>query len=531
MKQTATRLVATALVVAAASLTPSAGHAISVTPAPTLSLPASAAPSVLPPTGGRFPIPTFAGVELWVDPVHGSDAHAGHTRATALASVAEAWRRIPVSVRLTTGYRINLVRGTYPTTSLPNYWEHRWGTAAAPVILRAADGWHSARLLGDINAYDVRHFYVLGVDVASGGDAVHFERCSFVVLRGMALSGEAARGGSGAHETVKVNQSDHVYIEDSDIHGADDNAVDFVAVAYGHILGNHLHGAQDWCAYTKGGSAWITVMANEIDHCGTGGFTAGQGTGFEFMVSPYLHYEAYGIRVLGNLVHDTEGAGLGVNGGYNVLMAHNTLYRVGSRSHAVEFVQGGRSCDAASAGASTTPCAARRAMGGWGTTDAGGQWIPNRHVYFLNNIVANPAGFASQWSHFDVHPPAIAPAASGVPSPARADSDLVIAGNVFLNGDGNLDLGFYAGACGATHAGCSPAFVRAHNRWGASQRVFVDPGHGDFRLLAGSVPATASIAAIRPFVWTDAPARPRIPTGAWSGPRRPAMTRPGTWLT
>lgn len=33
-----------------------------------------------------------------------------------------------------------------------------------------------------------------------------------------------------AHETVKVNQSTHVYIEDSRIGGAADNAIDFVAV-------------------------------------------------------------------------------------------------------------------------------------------------------------------------------------------------------------------------------------------------------------------------------------------------------------
>ena len=59
----------------------------------------------------------------------------------------------------------------------------------------------------------------------------------------------------------------------------------------------------------------------------------GQGTGLQFMTAPWLHYEAYGIRVVNNIVHDTEGAGLGVNGGYNVLIAWNTLYRVGRRSH------------------------------------------------------------------------------------------------------------------------------------------------------------------------------------------------------
>jgi hypothetical protein len=67
--------------------------------------------------------------------------------------------------------------------------------------------------------------------------------------------------------------------------------------------------------YTKGGSAYLSVADNEFFGCGTGGFTTGQGTGFEFMSSPWLHYEAYGVTVVNNVVHDVEGAGLGVNGG------------------------------------------------------------------------------------------------------------------------------------------------------------------------------------------------------------------------
>ena len=34
----------------------------------------------------------------------------------------------------------------------------------------------------------------------------------------------------------------------------------------------------------------------------------------------------------------------GLIGSYNVLLAWNTLYRVGRRSHAIELVQGSRSC-------------------------------------------------------------------------------------------------------------------------------------------------------------------------------------------
>ena len=106
---------------------------------------------------------------------------------------------------------------------------------------------------------------------------------------------------------------------------------------------------------------------------GHGGFSAGQGTGFSYMVSPWLHYEAYDIKVVNNVIHDTDGAGLGVNGGYNILMAYNTLYRVGRTSHAIEVVHGLRS-----SGDNPAQGAAYLAAGGWGTTGSGDEPIPNQ---------------------------------------------------------------------------------------------------------------------------------------------------------
>jgi hypothetical protein len=78
--------------------------------------------------------------------------------------------------------------------------------------------------------------------------------------------------------------------------------------------------------------AYLRVEPNLIYDCGTGGFTAGQGTGFQFMTPPWIQYEVYDVKIVNNLIRDTEGAGLGVNGGYNILIAYNTLVRVGSRS-------------------------------------------------------------------------------------------------------------------------------------------------------------------------------------------------------
>ena len=222
------------------------------------------------------------------------------------------------------------------------------------------------------------------------------------------------------------------------------------------------------------------------------------------MEPPWLHYETYGITVVNNVVHDTEGAGLGVNGGYNVVMAHNTLYRVGSRSHAVEFVHGSRGCDGDAA-----TCDAHRALGGWGSSTADGQWIPSRHVVFADNVVYNPAGFQTRWQHFQVAGPVAPPAASGVPSPSKADDDLRIVGNVIFNGGPDMPLGFDTG-CAASNPTCNPARVLADNWVNTVEPLLVDPAHGRWEPAEGSPLRGIPGVGVAPWSWADAP--PGIPS-------------------
>ncbi len=510
-----------------ALLTLAACTPVTAPPPPVTAPPATSPPTTSPPppgvapgVGERYDIGAVNVTDVWVDPVSGSDANTGNARGQALRTVGEAWRSIPASVTLAQGYRLQLVAGEYPESALVNYWENRWGTAAHPIILNAVDGAHTAVFRSDMNVFNTRYLYVIGVDILPNRDAFHCEQCSYVLLRSVELSG----GARAAHETVKINQSDHIYIEDSDIHGADDNAIDFVAVQYGHIRGNRIHDAQDWCVYTKGGSAYISVAENEIFNCGTGGFTAGQGTGFEFMTSPWLHYEAYGISVTNNIIHDTEGAGLGVNGGYNILMAYNTLYRVGSRSHAVEFVHGRRGCDG-----DTVTCAARRSAGGWGDTGTEAQFIPNKHIYFFNNIVYNPAGFRSAWSHFSVPGSVTPPAGSNVADPSRADDDLRIAGNIIWNGPADLDLGL-EGGCDAGNPTCSAAQLRADNAINTIMPQLVNPEVGNYTPVAGGNVTQRAGVAIPSFSWSDAPSTPAVPAGTSSnsiGRNRAGAVRTG----
>lgn len=459
------------------------------------------------------PLPTYdigapTLTEIWVDPTLGNDARAGASRAEAVRSLSEAWRRVPVGVALSHGVRINLVAGTYPESAVPNYWENRLGTRAAPIIVRAADGAGSARL-PTVNVFGCRHLVFEGLDIsAGGGDVLHFEACQHVLLRNTTVRGTGTIATYAVpQEALKVNQCQYVYVEHCDISGAWDNAVDFVAVQYGHVVGSRIHRSGDWAMYAKGGSASLTIMGNEFFDAGTGGFTAGQGTGFEFMTAPWLQYEASDITFAHNVIHDTQGAGIGVNGGANIVMANNTMVRVGSRSHVIEVVFGSRSCDGDQA-----TCTTHLAQGGWGTNVPGGdEPIPNKNVVIRDNIVLNPDGFRSQWQHFTIAMPRTPSPGSNIPSPARADEGLQIHGNVIWNGPVGHPLGIEQPPLAAD--------VAARNAINTVRPRLVDPDRGDFRVVTGDAPVQPPVVAPAPT--TPLMARIRAVAAGWA---RPATT-------
>lgn len=449
--------------------------------------------------------------DLWVDPVNGNNSRDGSSRQQAIRTVTEAWARIPQGAPLTQGYRILLTAGSYPRAELPNYWERRYGTQSAPILIQAADGRGTATFLGDINAFDVRYLYLVDFNLAPlpAGDAFHCEQCDHILLRGMDVSG----GNRQAHETIKVNQSRYLYIEDSNIHGSYENNIDFVAVQYGHIIGNRIHDADDWCAYVKGGSAQILVEANEIYNCGTGGFVAGQGTGFEYMSAPWIHYEAYDIKFVNNVVHHTAGAGFGVNGAYNTLLAFNTLYHVGLNSHAIEVVPGLRSCDG-----ETARCAANLLSGGWGTAATGTEEaIPNRNVYIYNNILYNPPGVQSQYAHFSIQGPRTPNPGTNLPNPVVTDNNLRIRGNILWNGPTNLSLGIEdpGQGCQPSNPTCNETQLRADNAINTVEPQLINAAAGDFRPVVGGNTFSATTFAIPTFPDTREPT-PLAPLGVLS---------------
>ena len=440
-----------------------------------------------------------------MDPVHGSNSNDGSSRALAVSTVGAAWNLIPSDIQLSVGYRIQLVAGKY--TQLPNYWENKYGTKAYPIILNSVDGLHQAKFMSDINMYNVHYFYILGVDIIPKVNCVHLELCSYFLLRNSELDG----GARTAQDTFKANQCDHIYIEDSDIHGAFMNTIQYVGVQYGHIRGNNIHNSSDWCVYNKCGSAYIDVSNNDIYDCGTGGYLAGQGCGMEFMQYPWIHYQAYGISVTNNVIHNTDGAGLGVNGGYNIVMAHNTLFHVGSISHTLEFFHGGQGCN----GYNISQCNYYHNHAGWGPVAGEDQSIPNKHIYVINNIVYNVPPFHSQWSHFSVHGPVIPAAGSNVPSPSRADEDIRIIGNIIYNGPNtSVDLGFESGACEDSNPTCNPTLVTSLNAINKFVPSLINTASGDYRpTTGGGVLRYTGTVAIPTLSWSDTPT-PKIPDGA-----------------
>lgn len=460
--------------------------------------------------------------ELYVDPVNGSDSHSGTSRSTAFRTVDAAWRSIPASATLSTGYRINLMPGSYAPEDLPNYWELRQGAFATPIIIRPSDGRDTVVWTGGVNMANCAYVYFIDVRMMPNppADVFHCEGCNHILLRGNRMDGASLGFGSGAdtaHETVKFNQSQYVYLENNNLSGADDNVIDFVSVQYGHVVGNKIHQAGDWCMYAKGGSAYLRIEGNEISECGTGGFTAGQGTGLQFMTTPWIHYEAYDLKVVNNVLHHIDGAALGVNGGYNILFAHNTAYRVGTRSHLFEAVFGLRSCDP---GDGSSNCASLVGSGAWGpasvtSDDSDAAPIGNRNVFVMNNIFYNPAGVQSGSQHFAIYGPRSPAAGTNLADPQNSDTNLVIKGNIVWNGDSGMPLGIEDSeqGCQDSNSACNAAQLVAQNSINTVEPQLAAAESNDFRPALSSNLFSSTTYTLTAFSGGDRVSTPLAPQG------------------
>ena len=91
---------------------------------------------------------------IWVDPRAGKDSRSGGTRKQALRTLDAAWRLIPPGKKLTgKGFRILITPGALRPTEVPNYFESRYGSAQAPILIQPSNGTGTVTLPA-VNIYD-----------------------------------------------------------------------------------------------------------------------------------------------------------------------------------------------------------------------------------------------------------------------------------------------------------------------------------------------------------------------------------------
>lgn len=477
---------------------------------------------------------------IWVDPVNGNDNNDGSARNKAFRSLAAAWQSMPVTA-FTTGYKISLVAGNYAyrdegTGNIVGlYLDERHGTYNCPIIIEAVDGPLTAHLYSALDFRDISYVYLIGLDFLTavesdgGGNTVHFADGEYVFIKNCRINGFDGVTRK-PQETLKVNQVNNIYVEDCDISGAFWFALDYVGVEYGHIIGCKIHDASEDALLLKGGTAQIRVEKNIVYNADRFGISVGQGAGFDFMVVPWLHYEAYDLKIFNNIVYNTNYAGLAVLGGYNILAAYNTFYKVGIDKTGdrtlLSIGLGQRGCD----GAENDTCNAHHAMGGWSP----GPWstppleygteadcIPNRNVYIYNNIFFNPGADSTIGPHFEIRAPYDAAdfsptflQTSNLPNPVLSDERLQIRGNIIWNGSAGKFLGLDENTGGQpSNPDCNEAQLIRDNSINLIEPQFTNASDLNFRPVNSSNIFGALTFAIPSFTGTDKPARPVVPTG------------------
>ena len=497
--------------------------------------------STLPPHNASAATPYDMGspvlADLWVDPVQGDDSRSGASQAEALRTLTAAWNL--ANDFTNTGYRINLLPGTFTcepsTDNCLNYFASRYASFDHPLIVQAANGAGTVTIQGGLNLYSLSSVYFIDLDLAGGGslptnssgnNLLHLSNSDRVLLRGLRVLGPDCDNDqcNNLQEVLKVNQTQNLYVEESELGGAWHTVVDCFALQYGHFINNTMHTAGQWGMYLKGGSAYLTIEGNEIRNTYLG-FQAGQSSNLAVMWWPWLHYEAYDIRFINNILHDIPGVGMSVAGGYNILFANNTLYNVATDSaNGYPFMQavfGERGCTATDEIINAqAACQDLVNEGGWGPNDVmdNQEAISNRNVYVYNNIFYNPTGNPTLYGHFTVWASRPAPLNFvNIPDPVQADTNLSIRGNVIWNGPADHPLGIeYYSGCADSNPTCNATQLRADNTINQFEPQFTNPGGNDFRPLPGGNLTTATSYAIPDFGWNDLPTQPSVPTGTLS---------------
>jgi hypothetical protein len=505
--------------------------------------------------------------DIWVDPINGNDNNSGETRSLAVKTIQAAWNLLP-SINTSTGYKIKLVQGEYAyrDQSTGNiiglYLDEKHGTFSFPIVFESADGTGKSKILSPFDFRDISYIYLQGLDFETdrnsdgGGNTIHFADGDHILIKNCTLNGFDGIERK-PQETLKVNQVSNIFVEDSDISGAFWFSLDYMAVRYGHIQGCKIHDASMDCLLLKGGTTQIRVESNIVYNAERFGLSAGQGSGFDFLVPPWIHYDAYDLKFINNIIHNTNYAGIAVLGAYNILAAYNTFYKIGIDKNIDASLI---SCGLAQRGCNdpemSDSCNAHHALGGWSP----GLWsapslpygeeadcIPNKNIYIYNNIFYNPFPDSTLGGHLEIRAPYDASersssflVSSNISAPALSDNNLQIKGNIIWNGfkDKYLGIGDETG-CRDTNKTCNTTLILANNTINKIEPGFRNPSILDFRILSGSNLINSQTYSAPPFPGNDTPIQMVIPIGNlnntvtrdFNGNARTGISPPGAFFT
>jgi hypothetical protein len=426
---------------------------------------------------------------LWVDPVNGSDSNNGKTRLTAYKTINAAWSGA-INRSAGIGVEIVLRPGDYPQETFTSQ-IGQFGSYEFPTILRAEFP-DTARLHGQL-IISGNNVYVIGLSVEGRGPSFYAIQGvgDFLLLRDVHVT---------VGDGVYFQLSSHIYLENVRIEDSNHNGIDIDRTRYGHVINSRVARAAAACMTVTEGSAYLTIDGNDFGPSANG-IEIGGFSIFERLISPWIRYDTYDVKVTNNVIHDYSVIALAFGGSYNLLFAHNTVVAPLGGT----FIFGGygrRVCGEPST------CQTLRAAGGWGPTASGlSASIPNKNVSIFNNI-------------FDTRPsmpqaiflntlPAVTtqPSDSNVPVPTRSDDNLQVRGNIAWAKVLQLVPSSGAG-CDDSNPTCNTAQLMADNRISTFQPQLIDPLNGNFRPVANGNLFGLAAVTIPPFTWSE-----MVPTG------------------
>ncbi len=164
-------------------------------------------------------------------------------------------------------------------------------------------------------------------------------------------------------------------------------------------------------------------------------------------------------------------------------------------------------------------CAADADAGGWGPVEvnSGEAAIPSRNIAVANNLLYNPTGRQTAYTHFAFEGDATpSPTFRNIPPGARADDNLSIRGNIVWNGSSSMPTGAGDPGCLDTNASCNDAQLRVGNAINDFEPALIAPVQGNFHPLPNGNLAQYPTLSSPGFSWGDAPSTPAVPAGALS---------------